>query len=102
MAGMNVEMAIRGLALRLRAEAALGAVGEATLAASRTVLAGPPEHPVARLALTAALGAAARAGLAGPAEPAVAWHEALVEQLAATLTAHPAQEAAFRRTQASG
>ncbi|MEO8523780.1 MAG: BTAD domain-containing putative transcriptional regulator [Caldimonas sp.] len=98
--GSNAELRARGLALRVRAEAARGALGDATQRAVAATLVALPEHALAVLDLRAALASAAREGVAGVPLEATAEHAACVERLASTLRDHPAQEAAFRRGQA--
>lgn len=98
--GSNPELRARGLAMRVRAEAARGALGDATQRAVAATLVALPEHALAVLDLRAALATAAREGAAGVPPEATAEHAACVEQLASTLRDHPAQQASFRRGQA--
>jgi len=96
-AGTNDEMRVRGLALRLAAEARLGTPTEATLSAASAASAVPGAHRLALLALQRALVSAAALD-GGPAlAPALQARDALVATLAATLREHPEQQAAFRR-----
>lgn len=94
--GMNGEMRTRGLALRVAAEAALGRLGESTVAAARAHFAAPSDHQIATLELHTALARAARAGASGGPDSAQSDHAAFVATMAETLRDHPAQHAAFR------
>lgn len=85
--GMNDEMRIRALALTLRAQALAGAADEGTLAAARQALAAATPFAPATLQLHRAL---------APWQPD-AGRRAFVAALAASLQAHPAQQAAFLR-----
>ena len=98
--GMNDEMRLRGLALRLAAESRLGRPTPGTLAASTQASGASAGHRLALLALHQA-----RVEAATPdADPCVAQalpeRQAFVETLAQTLHRHPAQQAAFRRNAA--
>ncbi len=95
--GMNGEMRTRSLALRVAAQAALGGLDAFTVAAARAHFAAPSEHLIATLELHTALARASRAGTSGAPEEAQADQAAFVATMAATLQAHPTQEAAFRR-----
>ena len=93
--GMNEEMRVRGLALRVLAEMRLGDLAATTVAAVQDALAGPPRHHVAALELHAALAAAARAGVGGVPADARRRHADHVAVLAASLAGHPVQQRAF-------
>ncbi|MCE9658549.1 MAG: AAA family ATPase [Burkholderiales bacterium] len=93
--GMNEEMRVRGLALRVRAESRLGSLSSRTVAAATYALAAPGVHRIAALELHAALAAAAHAGVEGAPADAAAGHAACVARLAASLEAHPIQQRAF-------
>ncbi len=93
--GMNGELRMRGMALRVAAEAGLGAVEPATLAAAQALLAGPAEHAVAALELHAAL-ARAEVGADGAALRAT-----FFTSLSDTLHGHPEQQVALRRAWAA-
>jgi len=96
-AGMNAEMRLGELALRVQAQSLAGALEPGTVAAARAALCAEPLHAVAALRLHRALAAASRAGVAGVpggAAPECAEH---VQRLAASLSAHPTQRAAFLR-----
>ncbi|MCE9658542.1 MAG: AAA family ATPase [Burkholderiales bacterium] len=95
--GMNDEMRIRGLALRVAAEAATGRIETATAAKAAAVLAAPACHEIATLELHTALARAEAAGVGGVPAGAGAAHAACVAKLAATLDGEPARRAAFRR-----
>ena len=95
--GMNDEMWLGALAMRVGAEACSGELVAATVAAARTALSAEVVHAVAALALHHALAAAQRASVAGlgvDAQQDCAEH---VQRLADSLGAHPAQRAAFMR-----
>jgi hypothetical protein len=96
-AGMNRELRTRNLALQVAAEARLGKLQEATLAAARAALATPADHMAARLELHTALARALAAGCPGAPATACADHAGFVARLAGTLREHPVQQAAFLR-----
>ena len=95
--GMNDEMRIRGLALRIAAEAVAGRLEAATAAKAAAALAAPSRHEIATLELRTALARAEAAGVEGVPAGSGPAHAACVAALAATLDGQPARQAAFRR-----
>jgi tetratricopeptide (TPR) repeat protein len=95
--GMNDEMRLRGLALRLTAQARLGRPTPSTLAAASQACSASSGHRLALLALQRARVEAATTGADPSLAEAVRERHAFVEALAQTLHHHPVQQAAFRR-----
>lgn len=93
--GMNDEMRTRALALALWAQGQAGRWQPATVDAALQVLAGPSVFAPATLQLHRALAQAVAQGLAGVPAGLARAHAALVAELAQSLHAHPAQQAAF-------
>lgn len=95
--GLNDELRMRGLALRIQAQAQAASLHPDTVAAACAELGAETPHAVAALYLHQALAAAQRAGVAGA--PAAAQRDcaAHVVRLAHSLRDHPAQRAAFLR-----
>jgi DNA-binding SARP family transcriptional activator len=91
--GMNDEMRMRGVALRVAAEAASGQLRPETECVAETIVEAAPGHAIAKLEVSAALSMAAapRRG-AGSARDA---HRARVATMASTLQSMPLQQAAF-------
>ena len=100
--GMNDEMRIRGLALRVAAEAGTGEVEAGTLQAAHAALDRPSPHHIATLELHAALAAAAREGVRGGPASAIRDHDSYVSKLLRSLDRCPPQQAAFRTIWALG
>jgi len=96
-AGMNEEMRLQRLAVQLGAQVLLGQASPDTLNAVRAALMAADVHTVSALALQRALRAAQRLRPACVPEELLARGAALVARLAATLQAHPVQQAAFLR-----
>lgn len=93
--GMNDEMCLGSLAVRVRAEASDGALTAATAAAAQAALQAHAHHAMAALVLYRALSAAQHAGVAGVPADAQRVHAGHVQQLADSLREHPARRAAF-------
>ena len=98
--GMNSELRLRGLAVRISAEARSATLRPDTVAAAQGLLSNRAVHAVAALHLHRALAAAQRAGVAGVPATASQDHVAHVQRLAASLASHPPQQAAFLRAAA--
>ena len=94
---MNEEMRLQRLAVQLGAQVLLGGATPDTLNAVRTALTAADVHTVSALALQRALRAAQRLRPGCVPEELLARGAALVARLAATLQAHPVQQAAFLR-----
>ena len=100
--GMSDESRLRALALRVQACTRGGGVLDAELrAAVASALNTDPVHATAALYLHAALAGAAAAGVTGAPATAAADAAAHLARLCASLQAHPAQQAALRRTYAA-
>ena len=95
--GMNDELRLGTLALRVEAEARGGSLSAATAAAAQAALRAETVHAVAALGLHRALAAAQQAGVMGVADATRCGCAAHVQRLADSLQAHPAQQAAFLR-----
>lgn len=95
--GMSDEMRLRGLALRVAAQALGGALPAATVAAAQAALQTEVVHAAAALYLHRALAAAQRDGVAGAPATAPRDCAAHVARLADSLAKQPAQRASFLR-----
>jgi tetratricopeptide (TPR) repeat protein len=95
--GMNDELRLHALALRLRVESAHGALRPDSMVPARALLDSPSCHAMAALAVHRALAAAHRMGAAGVPPGAAQEAEAFVQALARSLHAHPPRQAAFLR-----
>jgi DNA-binding SARP family transcriptional activator/tetratricopeptide (TPR) repeat protein len=95
--GMNEEMRLLSLAVRLGAEVLGGAAQPTTLQAVQAALEADDVHTVSALALVRALSAARRHAPGSVPVDLHARAATLVARLAASLQAHPAQQAAFVR-----
>lgn len=95
--GMNSELRLRGLTVRVSAEACSAARTPTTLAAAHVALAGNSRHAVAALHLHRALAAAHRAGVKGVPDSAARDAAAHIAALGRSLQAYPVQQAAFMR-----
>jgi len=95
--GMNDEMRLYALALRVRVEAGQGELQAGSVAAAQALLSRPGCHAMAALALHRALAAAHRAGAVGVPPSAAQDAAGHVQALGRSLQAHPAQQSAFLR-----
>ena len=95
--GMNDEMRLYALALRLRIEAGQGALQANSVASAQALLRSPTCHAMAALALHRAMAAVQRAGATGVPLSAAQDAAGYVQTLGRSLHAHPAQQAAFLR-----
>lgn len=95
--GMNDEMRLYALALRLRIEAGQGALQANSVASAQALLRSPTCHAMAALALHRAMAAAQRAGATGVPLSAAQDAAGYVQTLGRSLHGHPAQQAAFLR-----
>jgi len=93
--GMNAEMRTRALALRLRAQAAAGALVPATVASALSALDQPSPYAPATLQLLGALALASHQGLGSAPVDAPQRQAQFLEALASSLHLHPVQQAAF-------
>ena len=95
--GMNDEMRLIEVALRIRTESAAGALTGDTVAAAQAQLVAETMHAVAALHLHRALAAAHRAGVKGVPDGAARDAAAHIAALGSSLQAFPVQQAAFMR-----
>ncbi len=93
--GVNDELRLGALAIRVRAEARSGALAAATVAAAQAALHAGVVHAAAALALHRALAAAGQAGVTGVSDAAQRDGVAHVRWLADSLRKHPVQQTAF-------
>jgi hypothetical protein len=93
--GMNDELRLGALAIRVGVEAGRGALTAATVAAARAALNAEVVHAVAALGLHRALIAAQQAGAAGVPDDARRDGLSHLQRLADSLRDHPDRQAAF-------
>ena len=95
--GVNCELRLRSLAVRVSAEARSGALTSDTVAAAQGLLSSDNVHAVAALHLHRALAAAHRAGVKGVPDSAAREAAAHIAALGRSLQAYSVQQAAFMR-----